>query len=66
MCPAKHIFSKNKWSKVKVYAYVSKFVYFSYFWIIIGGSKCAIVIANTLDASGDPMLRYDNYWYLLT
>jgi hypothetical protein len=38
--------SKNKWNKVKVYAYVSMFVYFSYFWTIIGSSKYAIVTAN--------------------
>jgi hypothetical protein len=43
----KTCFSENKWNKVKVYAYVSKFVYFSYFWTIIGGSKYAIVTTNT-------------------
>jgi hypothetical protein len=39
-------FFENKWNKVKVYAYVSKFVYFSCFWTIIGGSKYAIVTTN--------------------
>ena len=42
----KTCFSKNKWNKVKVYAYVSKDCLFLQFWIIIGGSKCAIVTAN--------------------
>jgi hypothetical protein len=47
----KTCFSENKWNKVKVYAYVSKFVYFSCFWTIIGGSKYALVTANTYSGS---------------
>jgi hypothetical protein len=45
MCPAKHVSPKTSGTRLK-YMHVSKFVYFSCFWTIIGGSKYAIVTAN--------------------
>jgi hypothetical protein len=48
MCHEKHIFSENKLSKVKIYAYMFKDCLFLLFWTIISGSRCAIVTPNNL------------------
>jgi hypothetical protein len=37
-------------TRLIINAYVSKFDYFSHFWTIIGGYKCAIVTANNAQA----------------